>query len=591
MKKVRKHNKSQLRTLILASLPSLVVSSAALGASFSKIAEKDCSFSTLNSAQNFVQPTKNSVNLFKNFSGNNKFNVVQSQIGADWFNDSPSDIDPVTNERIEGSEINNVYDRLVEDNLQEVIVAVIDSGMDISHKDLKANIWTNPKEIPGNCIDDDNNGYIDDIHGWNYLVKADGSKITGETLEVTRELARLRAAGETKSEYYKKVKTEFNDSVASAVTNVKRMNHILNELNTSASMFSDDIHIYTKSEVERLNATTAIEKAAKQTLINYLDKLKSRGMDTVGKVIEYYEGAKTYYKENLDFYYNLSLAKNPHRNDDPDFFGSFIENPEKLYGNNDVTPADNGENHSTHVAGIIGAVRGNNIGINGVASKVKLMALRAVPNGDESDKDIFHAVKYAVDNGAKVINMSFGKGFSRNSDKVIEAFDYAASKGVLLVHSAGNGRTDNDTGYSYPERKLIEKSSNLYKHWLEIGASTAVKGSSLKAGFSNFGKETVDVFAPGSKVKSTITDNKYAYYSGTSMASPVVAGAAALMLSYDPSLTGSQLKEKIMSTSRQYPDVIVSVSTNKGEMKEIPFQDLSISGGVLNGLELFDVVQ
>lgn len=529
-------------------------------------------------------------NVYKEIEGVGKFGYRSSPIGSDWYNNSPADIDPRNQKPVEGSSVDNVYKKIPEVLMEEVIVAVIDSGMDIKHVDLKDNIWVNKKEIPGNCIDDDKNGYVDDIHGWNYVLGKDGKSIDGETLEVTRELYRLKKAGETASDYYKQVKKAFSEGLMGRKERLAGYKAEMTVIDTAITLFNDDLGTYTLDEVKALATTTSVEAAAKKDLVALYEKRNARThLKDVAALRAYVKGGMDYYQSAVDYHYNLELAKNPQRGDDPDFFGDFKTNPDKLYGNNDVTPVNGDETHATHVAGIIGAVRGNAIGIRGVATKVKIMALRAVPNGDESDKDVYHAVRYAVDNGAKIINMSFGKGFARNADKVIEAFAYAASKGVIIVHSAGNSSDNNDVAVSYPERKLADKNSDLYAHWLEIGASGPVAGPDLRAYFSSFGQNSVDIFSPGYKVKSTINDNKYAYYSGTSMASPVVSGILALMMSYDPAMAASLLKTKLMETARQYKDVTSEVVID-GKKQTVPFKALSISGGVADAEKLLEAI-
>lgn len=551
---------------------------------------KKCTFSKLPQKKS-QKPRSTNINSFRAVNGFNKFQYIQTQIGTDWYNNSPEDIDPINNLPVEGSEVDKLYQKLPSEHLEDIIVAVIDSGMDISHKDLKDNIWINKKEIPNNCIDDDQNGYIDDINGWNYLQKSNGEQISSETLEVTRELYRLKKLGQTQSEYYKKIRKAYTKGLSGRKNSLNSFNKILESIQTAITIFAGDIEEYSKREIIAIKTGSKIEASAKETLLDLFEKYKSKNFPNVRMLKKYIVGAVSYYKGAINFHYNLKLAENPQRSDDPNFFGSIKNTPEKLYGDNNIFPADANESHATHVAGIIGAIRNNKIGINGVAANVKIMALRVVPDGDESDKDVYHSVYYAVDNGARVINMSFGKDFSRNSNKVLEAFEYAASKGVLIVHSAGNGYSNNDSTVSYPERKLLDPQSDTYKNWLEIGASTSVKGKSLKASFSNYGKKTVDLFAPGYKIKSSVNNNKYAYYSGTSMASPVVAGTIAVMLSYDGTQNTSLLKKKILETSRTYPDLFVDVPSSSGTTKAILFKNLSISGGVLNSLKLFEKIE
>ena len=236
--------------------------------------------------------------------------------------------------------------------------------------------------------------------------------------------------------------------------------------------------------------------------------------------------------------------------------------------------------HGTHVAGIIAANRDNTIGMKGVSNNAKIMILRAVPDGDESDIDIYHAIRYAVDNGAKVINMSFGKDFARHPAKVIEAFEYAHDNGVLLVHSAGNSSNNNDEIKSYPQRRVNE-SSRALASWIEVAASSVELGENLPAGFTNYGSQTVDLFAPGVKIYSTYPSNEYASLSGTSMAAPVVAGVAALMLNQYPELTSVEIKDLMMNNLRKHDGLMVNLPTNASSSKVL-FEDLTVGGGIID---------
>ena len=237
--------------------------------------------------------------------------------------------------------------------------------------------------------------------------------------------------------------------------------------------------------------------------------------------------------------------------------------------------------HGTHVAGIIAAVRDNNLGMKGVATNVKIMALRAIPNGDERDKDVANSIRYAVDNGAQIINMSFGKAFSPFKKVVDEAVRYAESKGVLLVHAAGNSNQNNDTEANFPNRFDRAKGKE-FTNWLEIGASSFQKGRSLPATFSNYGKKSVDFFAPGVDILSTVPDNKYDTYSGTSMASPTAAGVATLLLSYEPSMKAEELRALMIDTSRRYPKLQVNLP---GSETPVLFSSLSVYGSIVDVFE------
>ena len=253
---------------------------------------------------------------------------------------------------------------------------------------------------------------------------------------------------------------------------------------------------------------------------------------------------------------------------------------DKYYGNNNVHVSNKSALHGTHVSGIIAAARGNGLGMDGVADNVKIMTLRAVPDGDEHDKDIALAIRYAVDNGAQVINMSFGKGFSPEKHWVDEAVKYAESKGVLLVHAAGNDARNIDTTHNYPSP--LFKDGYRAPNWITVGASGDPKIGGYTASFSNYGKQEVDVFAPGVRIYSTVPGgNTYQNLQGTSMASPVVAGLAAFVLSYYPNLSAEQVKWVIENSAQKPAEKVKNPET--GDLVDL--SEISKSGGLANAYE------
>jgi subtilisin family serine protease len=283
-------------------------------------------------------------------------------------------------------------------------------------------------------------------------------------------------------------------------------------------------------------------------------------------------------KEAVD-YYGVIVNYGYNENfDSREIVGDNISNlQEKNYGNNDVKGPDS--NHGTHVAGIIAADRNNNLGIKGIADNVKIMVVRAVPNGDERDKDVANAIIYAVDNGAKIINMSFGKSFSPQKEAVDKAVRYAEQKGVLLVHAAGNDSEDIDVNKNYPSKFYLD--GKEAKNWIEVGASSAGSDEDLVGSFSNYGRKMVSLFAPGVEIYSTVPDNKYKNNDGTSMASPATAGVAALLMSYFPELTALQVKDILMKSSRKFDNLKVQ----KPGGGKVDFNQLSASGGLVNAYE------
>jgi subtilisin family serine protease len=268
----------------------------------------------------------------------------------------------------------------------------------------------------------------------------------------------------------------------------------------------------------------------------------------------------------------LQYGLNPDFNPRP-IVGDDYANPnEHVYGNADIKgPA---ADHGTHVAGIIGAVRGNGLGVDGVTpNTVRIMAVRVVPDGDERDKDVANGIRYAVDHGANVINMSFGKSYSPYKSVVDDAVRYADAHGVLMVHAAGNDGARLDTFPNFPSRNYL--GGGHPTNWMEVGAVSWKGADSLVATFSNYGKEQVDVFAPGVDIKSTFPDGRYETISGTSMAAPVVTGVAALLMSYFPDLTAEQVKHVIMASAVTHATQRVFLP---GQETEVPFSELSGSG-------------
>ncbi|WP_316829554.1 S8 family peptidase [Pedobacter aquatilis] len=459
-----------------------------------------------------------------------------------------------------------------------VIVAVNDGGVDDQHEDLKRIMWVNTKEIAGNGKDDDNNGYIDDIHGWNFIGGAKGS-VDHETLELTRLVRRdmVRFANTTdanvtekdKKDYeaFKVMRSDLEKQLGEANSNLAGLTGFKSALDAVVKKIGKTNP--TAEDFAKFKPESNADARIQEVLADELKK---------GSFADFYEdqiveGVK-YYTEQAN--YNLNLDYNPRDivGDDPN------NDKEKFYGNNDVKGPD--AMHGSHVAGIIAADRTNKIGVNGVADNVVIMGVRCTPNGDERDKDVANGIRYAVDNGAKVINMSFGKAYSWDKAIVNEAMKYAASKDVLIVQAAGNENKDIDTENNFPNHKDLDEKT--IASWITVGASGPKDDETLKASFSNFGKTQVDVFAPGVQIYSTVPGSKYKNLDGTSMASPVVAGLAGLIRSYYPKLSAAQVKEIIVKSVTK---VNHNVSYKKGEGEDapkvsVPFADLSISGGIVN---------
>jgi len=451
---------------------------------------------------------------------------------------------------IPGMSVDKAYSELLKGKKgRTVIVGVIDSGVDIEHEDLKDVIWINNDEIPNNGKDDDNNGYIDDIHGWNFL-----GDIISENLEYVRYLKKLEPKFEGKTEasisavdradfkIYQKAKAEYDKEIQQANQIITQYTAILGQLNPAHQAISKKLgkEDYTAKELSSIKNPTPAE----QQQIAMLNQMLNFGsnvpevMEGISKTLEAFKG-----------------RLNTHFNKEKNFRDVLGDNPDTMentsYGNGDVDGPDAKEEdakHGTHVAGIIAAKRNNNIGMNGIADNVKIMVVRAVPDGDEYDKDIALAIRYAVDNGAKVINTSFGKYYSPHPEWVWDAIKYASDKDVLIVNAAGNDGYNLDGIQVYPNDQKQGETQEIGDTFITIGALNFKYGSEMVANFSNYGKSSVDVFAPGVKIWSTTPLNTYEHLQGTSMAAPAVAGVAAVIRSHYPKLSAKQVKQVLMES-------------------------------------------
>ena len=458
---------------------------------------------------------------------------------------------------------------------RSVVVAVIDSGIDIDHEDLQGVIWVNEGEIEGNGIDDDKNGYVDDIHGWNFIGGPEGN-VDKDTYELTREYGRLLKKYEGLSEenkkadkeyeYFQKLEAEYKKTVGDMETKYRSFKGFYEGYKLSRKLMEAYIGTeeLTLEDVMAVSSTDEKVNSAQQMMKYVFES----GIDE-----KEFEKGNEYFDVGLNYGYNLSYNPRDIVGDD------YEDKQERYYGNNDVKGEFNF--HGTHVAGIIAATRNNNLGIDGVADNVKIMAIRAVPNGDERDKDIANAIRYAVDNGAQIINMSFGKSYSPYKSVVDKAVKYAEKNDVLLIHAAGNSSKDIDVKDNFPSQTY--ESGKDARNWLEIGALSWKNGKESVATFSNYGKNSVDVFAPGVDIYSTAPKQAYESASGTSMAAPVTSGVAAILKSYFPSLTSKQVRDIVIQSSVKHSKL--KVLKPGGKEEEVLFSDLSRTGGVVNAFE------
>ncbi len=488
----------------------------------------------------------------------------------DWFLRDPEA------DHLQGLSTEKTYSTLLKDlPSRTVIVAVIDGGVDNNHEDLKSVMWVNEKEIAGNGIDDDKNGYIDDVNGWNFIGGKNGS-VDADTYELTREYMRLdklfasvvndKVPKKQKADYekYKKIKDKFERLRDKNKKEYDLYNSMYKNLHLSVDTLKSVLKVdkLTKADIDSFktsNPTLAFAKGFISTLLKRTES--NTGIEEL--LGELKEGVD-YFKVIVEYGYNTDF-------DSRQIVGDTYSNlSDRNYGNNDVKGPE--AEHGTHVAGIIVADRKNDIGIKGIADNVRIMAVRAVPNGDERDKDVANAIRYAVDNGAQIINMSFGKSFSPEKEYVDQAVKYAEKKGVILVHAAGNESEDNDKEKNFPSRYY--KDGKEAKNWLEVAASSWGTEEGFVASFSNYGKKSVDLFAPGVDIYSTTPNNTYKNESGTSMASPAAAGVAALVMSYFPELTSLQILDILKKSARHFDGLKVQ----KPGGGKANFSDLVIPG-------------
>ena len=431
-------------------------------------------------------------------------------------------MDPVL-DSIPGISIEKARTLLKNKESSPLVTAIIDSGIDVDHEVLKEYIWNNKDEIGGNNKDDDGNGYVDDTSGWNFL---------GEIHYAPMAITRLVA----------KWKEEFSSEEGS------------------------DMGANENAELERYQQVKEIYDRELQEIEDILQKNAAAYTDDAPQQFrEYYE----YQKARKDYHYNLSFNPRVALGDD------ISDLSDKQYGNNSVKPVDDSENHGTHVAGVFTAVVGK---VPGAA--ITFMPIRNTPNGDEYDKDVALAIRYAVDNGAKVINMSFGKNFSMYPEMVYEAIEYAGSKDVLIVHAAGNNGQNVDTTMVYPnDHRGLEQ--EIADNFINVGAINRYYNETLIPTFTNYGAQNVDVFAPGHNIYSSVPGNKYEYQRGTSMAAPMVSAVAALIRSYYPGLNAPEVKQIIMKSGLPGPEIIWLEGKDE-VFREIHFKELCKSGRILN---------
>lgn len=485
-------------------------------------------------------------------------------------------------DKVMGISTEKAYELLKGRTSTPIVVAVIDGGVDVQHQDLKDVLWINKNEITANGKDNDNNGYINDKYGWNFIGNSNGENVHYDNLEVTRLIKDLepkyisvlpstKLSAKERAEFvsYQKMIADYTDKMDQAQfgeVNYSRLKQNLDKILKNVDKSPQNI---TKKDIESFKATSEPEKLALRLAKKEIDK---------GKFTEFYKDvteATEYFTDQTKYHLNKNYDSRIIVGDD------YNDASQRYYGNNDVKGPD--ASHGTHVAGIIAANRKNNIGINGVADNAQIMSVRVVPNGDERDKDVANGIRYAVDNGAKIINMSFGKGYTFNKKAVDDAVKYALDNDVLLIHAAGNDSKDIDIYPNYPNKFFTDSLNTITgeaSNWITVGATSYELGDELLADFSNYGYKTVDVFAPGVEIYSTMPENKYNYQQGTSMAAPIVAGLAAILRSYYPELTAQEVKQIIMNSVTKI-DQKVKIKKD-GTSKKVYLDEISVSGGIVN---------
>jgi subtilisin family serine protease len=485
-----------------------------------------------------------------------------------------------------GISLNQAYELLKGKKSTTVIVAVIDSGIDTLQEDLKPVLWRNEKEINGNGKDDDGNGYIDDIYGWNFDGSPSGENLQRNSHEITRVYHNWKKEFEGKKEknipadrkflYQQWVKAEsiIEKDYDEAIKAKSQVSNFLSAAEQSSKILAAELSVndFNASQIKSLVNSTNKKIS---TSASFWTDVLSRG-EAGTKNTAVIEDVKAYLND-IDNKINRKMQA------PEDLRGALVKDKyedinDRYYGNNNLKSGSG--DHGTSVAGTIAAVRNNGIGMDGIADNVKIMAIRAVPGGDEHDKDVALAIRYAVDNGAKIINMSFGKPVSPYKQFVDDAVKYAASKGVLLVHGSGNDGKDISKDIFYPNPVFLDGKSAT--NYLTVGASGDVSTGGYAASFSNYSKEWVDIFAPGMNIYATATDNRYVNADGTSLASPVVTGVAALLKSYFPSLTPEQIIYVIKTSGKPVTQEVILPGS---EEKKVQFAELSSSGKVINAYQ------
>ncbi|MBC2838309.1 S8 family serine peptidase [Robiginitalea sp. SC105] len=459
---------------------------------------------------------------------------------------------------------------------KEVVVAILDTKIDVNHEDIRDNLWTHPGEIPGNGLDDDGNGYTDDVHGWNFLGNSDGEDVHYQLRETARA-ARLLALA---------------DTAALGHSDPRR----LATLRKYAAAYREDSSFF-RHNFRLLDSIYGSYRDARRILEPLLGKrLRNRAsLDSLAELQPGLEGPIDHFRDFI-LRYNLSdsLIQTNRETDsiqnryfyNPDYDERAIigDRPDDFFDRRYGNPMVRGRvpfEHAIGVAGVLAARRDQGLGVQGIANPIRIMPVVMVAEGDEHDKDVALAIRYAVDNGARIINMSWGKRQSLYPEWVADAIRYASERDVLLVHSAGNLADDLDAVDYYPLD--YTRDGEFTRSFITVGALAPRRGRSLVARFSSYGQRNVDLFAPGDLIYTAQTGNTRAFKQGTSFAAPLVARVAALVWSYYPDFSAAEIKDILLaSATRIDAEVYLPQKDEQAERELVPFSRLSRSGGILN---------
>ncbi|VXB50645.1 conserved hypothetical protein [Flavobacterium sp. 9AF] len=483
--------------------------------------------------------------------------------------------------------------RLYEENrlLQtksEIIVATLDTQIDLNHNDLLGQIWVNKKEIPNNGIDDDKNGYIDDINGWNFLGTIGRHHTSRNNYEYVKIVRENKNAYENNTldslerkeykralDYYNNANNYYKPYLSSLKYAKEVFKLALDSLNyyypNNNFKYKELDSIYNSIKKGDIRTFNQIREASAKdftALVFTLKSLYQLNYSNYEQIDENEKMLDSIVNSNLNIY--LKERR---------YIGDNVNELSKSYGNPLLNIYDRQLNHNTEVSGVIAANRNNKKGIKGFSNNIKIMPICIANNGSEHDKDIANGIYYAVNNGAKIINMSFGKEFSIHKKWVFDAIKYAESKKVLIIHCAGNNSMNIDFNPFYPSDFDYFKSEENVENFINVGSISKRTDNTLVSPFSNYGKNNVDLFAPGEDIYVAIKNSNYGYDSGTSLAAPMVSGTAALIWLYYPNLTVQEVKKIILESGVTIDKMVVKPGA---ENELVHFSELCKSGKILN---------